>query len=179
MYLIVIVLSSLFGACKKDSVSTDSNDYGNNPRTAVPAGMQGVWMYGNFSMTEYWSQNPADYLGNAFEYAIAFKLNANGTYEQYFTSKNVIGLSVIYHQSLSKGTVEINEATNTMVTHANTAHYKQTQNGQTKEDRDLEKSEMTIHINYKYELKTEENGTKAIYFKINGTGNALGFLKKF
>lgn len=177
--LVAIALSSLFGTCEKDPVQPSPGDYGNGPRTPVSSGMQGNWMYGNFSMTEYWSQNPADYLGNAFEIAIAFKLNANGTYEQYFTSKTVTGTFSTYHQSLTKGTIEINEASKTIITHAHTAHYRQSKNGQTTEDRDLDKSEITATTNYTYELKTEANGTKAIYLRLNGTGNALQFLQKF
>jgi hypothetical protein len=48
-----------------------------------------MWMYGNFSTTEYWSQNPSEYIGNGFTMAMAFKFAAGGTYEQYFTSSSV------------------------------------------------------------------------------------------
>ncbi len=130
-------------------------------------------------MTEYWSQNPADYLGNAFELAIAFNFNANGTYAQYFTSRTTTGTLSTYHQSLSKGTVEIDEAAGTIITHANTAHYKRTENGKTKEDRDLGKSEMTVTTRYTYTVGTDNNGTKALYLKLNGTGDAITFLQKF
>lgn len=169
-----VFFSLLLGACEKDK--TDS--YGDGPKTTVSESFQGMWMYGSFSTTEYWSQNPADYLGNAFELAIAFKFNANGTYEQYFTSRTVTSGISTYHQSLSRGTVEINEASKTIVTHAATAHYKQTKNNQTIQDRDLDKSEITATTTYTYELDTAPNGTKMIKLKLNGTGNALEFLKK-
>lgn len=174
--IFLTLFSYLFGACNKESVS-DNHD--NSPRTEVPAALQGNWMYGNFSMTEYWSQNPADYLGNAVQFAIAFKFNANGTYEQYFTSSTVTGGVVTYNQSVTKGTVEINEAAKTIVTHANSAHYKQTKNGQKVEERDLNKNEITALSNYTYQTGVEGNETKAIYLKLNGTGNALTFLQKF
>jgi hypothetical protein len=172
-----IVCFSLCCSCKKDSVKMPEQ-YGEGPRTAAPPAMQGSWMYGNFSMNEYWSQNPADYLGNAFEFAIAFRLNENGTYEQYFSSRSVVGLTMIYHQSLSKGTIELNPSENSMITHANLAHYKRTVNGITVEDRDLENTEMTLTNHYTYELHTEINGTRAMLLKLNGEGNPLRFLKK-
>lgn len=177
MLLIAIVLSSLFAHCQKDKDS--AGGYGDGPRTDIPSGLQGNWMYGNFSMTEYWSQNPGEYLGNAVQFAIAFKFNANGTFEQYFTSSAVSGTVVTYQQSLTKGTVEINEANHTITTHSNTAHYKRTQNGRTVEERDLKKSEMTVTSSYTYVIGTEPNGTKAIYLKLNGNGEALAFLQKF
>ncbi|MES2773226.1 MAG: hypothetical protein V4722_03530 [Bacteroidota bacterium] len=179
--IILVATLSICGflcACKKDKTTTP-DPYGNGPKTEVPASMQGNWMYGFFSMTEYWSKNPSEYIGNGFELAIAFKFNANGTYEQYFTSRTVTGGISTYHQSLSKGTVEINTSTKTIITHANTAHYKQTKNGQTMEDRDLADSEITKTTTYTFTEGTEPNGTKAIYLKMNGTGNALGFLQKF
>ncbi len=50
---------------------------------------------------------------------------------------------------------------------------KQTRDGQTRGDRDLDAGEITATTNYTYELGTESNGTKAIYLKMNGTGNAI------
>ncbi len=179
-----IILATLFalnsivgGACKKEQpISPDA--YGGGPKTEVPVALEGKWMYGYFSMTEYWSQNPSEYIGNGFEMAIAFNFNTNGTYEQYFTSRTAtLGIST-YHQSLSKGTVEINTADKTITTHAATAHYKQTKNGKTIENRDLNENEITKTIVYTYETGNEPNGTSAIYLKMNGTGNPLAFLKK-
>lgn len=175
--LIAVVLSSLFAHCQKDKNSADG--YGDGPRTNVSAALQGNWMYGNFSMTEYWTQNPGDYLGNAVQFAIAFKFNANGTYEQYFTSSAVSGTVVTYQQSVTKGTLEIDEANHTITTHANAAHYKRTQNGRTVEERDMQKSEMTLKTQYTYTTGNEANGTKAIYLKLNGNGEPLPFLQKF
>lgn len=177
MLLTLFALPVLLGSCEKDK-AIEKDVYGNGPRTSVPGSFQGNWMYGNFSMTEYWRQNPADYIGNAFEIAIAFTFNANGTYDHYFTSKTVSGGIATYHQSVTKGTIEVNEALKTITTHAKSAHYKQTKNGATTENRDLSESEITKTTTYTYELATEANGTKAIYLKLNGTGNALQFLKK-
>lgn len=179
LLLVVALAASHFSACQKKSSSKDNDGYGNGPRTNVSAQLQGNWMYGHFSMTEYWSQNPADYLGNAFQFAIAFRFYSNGTFEQYFTSSTVSGSVVTYQQSVTKGTVEVDETNQTIITHANTAHYKRTKNGQTVEERDLAKSELTEISRYSYELKTENNGTKAIYLKLNNSGNALQFLQKF
>lgn len=176
--LTLLATSVLWGACKKDK-DAESDLYGNGPRTNVPASLQGVWMYGQFSMTEYWSQNPSEYIGNGFEMAIAFNFKANGTFEQYFTSKTAGAGYATYHRSVTKGTVVINEADKTITTYAQSAHYKQTKNGATIEDRDLTESEITKVSRYTYELRTEANGTQAIYLKLNGTGTALPFLKRF
>ncbi|SDE06067.1 hypothetical protein [Niabella drilacis] len=174
----LMAFSSLLGACEKDKTNTP-DAYGDGPKTPVPAVLQGGWMFGNFSTTEYWDRNPSEYIGNGFELAIAFKFNANGTYEQYFTSKTVSGGIATYHQSFTKGTVEINEANKTLITHAHSAHYKQTKNGQTTENRDLTDKEITRTTQYTYEPATEPNGTKVIRLKMNGTADALSFLLKF
>ena len=177
----IIFLTTLLVACgKKDAtVSSTQSPYGNGPRTPVPAELQGNWMYGQFSMTEYWSTDPSTYIGNAFEMAIAFTFHADGTFEQYFTSRTAANGISTYHQSLTKGTVEIDVANQKIITHAHTAHYKRTSNGVTQEDRDMTANEITALTNYTYTVGTEPNGTKAIYLKLNGTGNALSFLQRF
>ncbi len=177
----LFALNGLLAACQKDddNKGNNTNQYGNGPKTNTPAALQGNWMYGNFSMTEYWTQNPSQYLGNGFEMAIAFKFYPNGNYEQYFTSKTANLGVVTYHQSLTKGTVEMNEANKTITTHANYVHYKQTKNGQIIEDRDLNTNEITKLSNYTYETGTEANGTKALHLKMQGTNSALPFLQRF
>lgn len=169
---------TLFTACKKNKPSSNDSGYGNGPRTEVPASLKGNWMFGNFSMTEYWSQNPADYLGNALQYAFAFRFNSNGTYEQYFTSSSVSGGVTTYQQSVTKGTVEVDEENDTITTHAYSAHYKRTRNGQTVEERDLAQNELTITTGYAYTMG-EENGTRAIYLTLDETDEPLTFLQKF
>lgn len=175
-----VICSALFGACQKEKAkNTTAVACAENPRAAVAASLQGNWMYGQFSMTEYWSQNPSDYLGNAFQFAIAFKFNGDGTYEQYFTSSIVSAGFTNYQQSVTKGTVVFDEANKTIKTYACTAHYKKTRNGQTIEERDLAKSEITTLTNYTYTTGVEANGTKAIYLTLSGTNSPLTFLQKF
>ena len=165
----------MLSACKKDK---DNAIPSNLPRTDVPTQLQGSWMYGYFSMTEYWAQNPATYLGNGFEVAIAFKFFPNGTFEQYFTSSTVTAGVKTYHQSFSKGTVEVNVAASTFTTHCASSHYKRTQNGITVEDRDLAGSELNGATKYQF-ANTTDNGTKAVLLTLEGTSNPLKFLQKF
>lgn len=178
LFSILLSCTAFMCSCDKDSPS-GSDPYGDGPRTEVAPALRGTWMYGNFSLTEYWSQNPEEYIDNAYSIAIAFKFNANGTYEHYFTYKSYIGGVATYHQSVTKGIVVVDEANKTITTHAKSARYKQTKNGRTVEDRDLRDEEITKVTNYTYEEKTEPNGTNAIYLKMNGQGEALAFLKKF
>jgi hypothetical protein len=163
-------------ACEKNKSDLDIPE--DSPRTSVPAEVEGNWMYGNFSMTEYWSQDPYSYLGNALQFAIAFKFEANGTYTQYFTSSSVLGGVTTYQQSVTKGTVKVDPVTKTIKTHPHTAHYKRTRNNQVVEERDLSKSELTSASTYTYTTGTETSGTKALYLTLAGTSSPLTFLKK-
>lgn len=174
----MLAASALMGSCEKEK-TPGNNEYGDGPRSDLPAALQGNWMYGSFSMTEYWNQNPADYIGNAFELAMAFKFNRTGTYDHYFTSKTISGGIATYHQSLTRGTMVVNENEKTITTHAQSAHYKQTKNGSIIENRALSENEITRTTMYTYELRVEPNGTKSVYLKMNGSGNALPFLQKF
>lgn len=171
---LAVLLSMGCVGCEKNG--QDSTD--NLPVSDVPAGLRGTWMYGFFSLTEYWSQNPSEYLGNGFEMAIAFKFEANGTFTQYFTSSYVSGGVRTYMQSVSKGTVVVNEATHSFTTYTKSAHYKSTRNGQTVEERDLAKSELSGPTGYTYEYTTENNGAKSIQLKMQGTSSPLPFIQK-
>lgn len=161
-------------ACKKDSLPSPEN----LPRTTVPAELKGAWMYGYFSMTEYWTTNPSTYLGPAVQFAVAFQLEENGSYTHYFTSSTVTGGIATYQQSVTKGTLEIDPASQTIKMHAAMAHYKRTRSNQVLEERDLAKKEITPVTTYKYTTGTESSGTKALYLTLNGTTSPLTFLKK-
>jgi hypothetical protein len=146
--------------------------------TTIPADVQGTWMYGNFSTTEYWSKAPATYLGNALTFAIAFAFHADGTYDQYFTSSSVLGGIATYHQSFTKGRFTVNAEDHTITTIPSFSHYKRTKMGKTEEDRDMRPSEIAGSTTYTYKKSTEPNGTEAIRLTIQGTNSPLTFLKK-
>lgn len=74
--------------------------------------------------------------------------------------------------------MEVDEENGTITTHAYSAHYKRTRNGQTVEERDLAQNELTITTGYAYTMG-EENGTRAIYLTLDETDEPLTFLQKF
>ena len=173
---ITVLFSSLLMSCEVDNIKAE---YGNGPKTEVPMSIQGSWMFGQFSMTEYWSQDPASYAGNALQLAIAFKFNDNGTYEQYFTSGTTSSTGQTYQQSVTKGTLEVNASARTITTHAHSSKYRRTVNGKIVEDREMGQNEITKDNTYKYTLDTEANGTRVINLTIDGTNSTLPFQKKF
>jgi hypothetical protein len=174
LMMVFTIMLTTFG-CTKDKAGADSFT---TPSAKVPAALQGNWMYGNFSITEYWNQYPGDYLGNAFQVGIAFRFFENGTYEQYFTSSSVLSGITTYHQSVTKGTVVVDTISQTITVYPGKAHYKRTKNRQTEEDRDLAKSELSGATTYDYTTGAESNGTSAIYLTLQGTNSPLTFLKK-
>ncbi|MBA4850366.1 hypothetical protein [Emticicia sp. BO119] len=173
---ITLLVSSLLMGCEVNEIKAE---YGNGPKTEVPMGIQGSWMFGQFSMTEYWSQDPATYTGNALQLAIAFKFNDNGTYEQYFTSGSTTSTGQTYQQSVTKGTIEVNASARTITTHAYASKYRRTVNGKVVEDRQLNENEIAKDNIYYYTLDTETNGTRVINLTIEGTNSTLPFQKKF
>ncbi len=78
------------------------------PRTEVPANMVGQWLYGTFSMIDYWKYD-GSYVGNAFELSTAFDFKKNGEAEFYFiaggTTYGCINQAFVY----KKGTVEFSD----------------------------------------------------------------------
>lgn len=167
-----LTLSLAFVACEKDEDIPKGF-----PRSEVPAELQGRWMYGKFSMTEYWSQNPSSYLGNALTFAIAFKFNKNGTYEQYFTSSSVMAGVTTYHQSVTTGTMVIDPVAKTIRTHGHKSHYRRTRGGVVEEERDLNSFEIDVDY-YTYTSGVEPSDAKAMYITLKGTASPLTFVQQ-
>lgn len=172
-FLLMIALVSAMISCSKSNA-----DVPNTPRTDVPAEIRGNWMHGFFSMTEYWSQDPSEYLGPGVEMAFAFTFNADGTFTQYFTAGTVMNGVQTYQQSVSKGTVEVDAVNKMIKTHATQVHYRRTVGGQVAEDRDMRKDEYDPNDTYTYTTGTEPNGTEALYLTLEGTSDPLTFLRK-
>src|SRR4051794_24028939 len=143
LFLVAIVCATM--ACSKSDSNTPEG-----PRTNVPKELEGNWMFGNFSMTEYWDQYPGDYIGNGLELAFAFTFNADGTFTQYFTGSSVMNGVQTYQQSVSKGTVEIDPINKVIKTHTSHVHYRRTVGRQVEEDRDLNKNEYKPDDKYTY-----------------------------
>ena len=162
-------------SCKKSE--TTPRIPADMPRTDVPAALQGSWLHGEFSLTEYWSTDPSTYLGNGLEFAFAFTFKNDGTYVQYFTSSSVMNGVTTYHQSVTYGTVEIDEATKTIKTHPSSSHYKRTTNGTIQEDRDMRLDELHLST-YEYTTGNEPNGTSALYLTLENTTEPFTFLKQ-
>jgi len=180
--LLLLTLATFIGAtaCEKDTIDPQvpGDITSGLPHTKVPADLKALWMYGNFSTTEYWSQNPSTYVGNALQFAIAFKFEENGTYTHYFTSSSVLGGISTYQQSVTKGTVEIDVASKTIKLHPASAHYKRTRSNQVLEERDLAKEEISAGSSFTYTTGVEPSGTRALYLTLNGTSQPLTFLLK-
>jgi hypothetical protein len=78
----LLFCSFLFSGCdlfKKDQDPQPA------PKAVVPENLAKKWLYGNFSMTEFWTTTGA-HVGNAFELAVAFDFKPDGTTEFYFIS---------------------------------------------------------------------------------------------
>ena len=173
--LLAVAIATTTIACSKSESGPGIPD---GPKTNVSEELTGTWMYGNFSMTEYWRQDPSEYLGNGLQMAFAFTFNSNGTYTQYFTSSSVMSGVITYQQSVTEGTVEVNTTSKTIITHPSKVHYKRTSNGQVVEERDVTKDEVSGNTSYTYTTGTESKGTKALYLTLAGTSDPLTFLKQ-
>ena len=79
--LIIILMAVItLASCKKDEIDPG---IGSPDFSEAPDEMVGQWLYGTFSMTEFWGYD-GSYQGNAFEMSVAFDFTDNGEYEMYF-----------------------------------------------------------------------------------------------
>ena len=161
--LFLPILLVVFFSCKKDDTGSPSNTPPGGSTT--PSEAVGDWLYGSFSMTEFWGYD-GSYLGNAFELSVAFTFNADGSYEQFFISQaNNYGCST---QALSfyKGYVTFTDSSFT--THPSEGHFKGFYSclPSSNFDRDAEQSELTVQTYY-YEMETDSNGKEWMVVRFN------------
>ena len=124
LFFSIAFIASLFSACSKKG-GAGNGDYGNNPRSKVPAELVGgYWQAGTFSMTQY-SNYDGSYAGNANEISTGYKfINANGDAEQYFyyTSTSYYCRDQIL--GYRKGTVVFDEQAKTFKFYAVSGNYR-------------------------------------------------------
>jgi hypothetical protein len=162
LLLLPILMVVLF-SCKKTHMGDPSTTPPDGSTT--PAAAVGDWLYGTFSMTEFWAYD-GSYLGNAFELSVAFTFNADGSYEEFFISQaNNYGCST---QALSyyKGYVTFTDSSFT--THPVQGEYKGFYSclPSSNFDRDALESELEVQTYY-YTFETDSNGKKWMVVRFN------------
>jgi len=173
MKKLLFALSSLLlfsTGCETDSVVAPSGH--------VPSEAVGQWMYGSFSMSDFWSYNGA-YQGKPFELAVVFDFKNNGTYEQYFVASTMDYSSCRTEAfTYEKGTVKFDEADGSFTTKATEGRYRGFYSCYPSKniDRKMETSELKEKTYY-YEVKTGSNGKPNIVVRFNkGDANTSTFL---
>lgn len=122
----LISASTLTACSKKDSGgSGGSGDYGDLPRSKVPAELVGgYWQAGSFSMNHY-NDYDGSYAGQAFEISTGYKfINADGDAEQYFYYTNTGYYCRDQILGFRKGTVVFDEQAKTFRFYAVSGNYR-------------------------------------------------------
>jgi hypothetical protein len=189
-FLSFLVLIALFSctstACsKKDSTDKPGGgggDYGNNPRSKVPADLVGGYFQaGSFSMSQY-SNYDGSYAGQAYEIATGYKfVNDKGDAEEYFYYTNTSYYCRYQVLGYRKGTVVFDEQNKTFKFYAASGNYRRYDNCGSQSPDYGEKKQYgadDIYPKYKVEYSNysivKENGKT--FWKISyDDGSALEF----
>ncbi|MBO0930259.1 hypothetical protein [Fibrella aquatilis] len=152
-------------SCKKDGAADVQP--GSNPGGSLPTAVVGKWMYGSFSMADFWTYN-GTYAGKPFELAVVFDFKANGTYEKYFVSSARDYSCRTEAFTYEKGIVKFSEADGSFTCTPTEGKYRGFYSCVPSRniDRSMEKSEMKVQTYY-YELKTGSNGKPTIVVRFN------------
>lgn len=184
LFFSIAILSMSFSACSKKD-SSDTGDYGDHPRSKVPAELVGgYWQVGSFSMSQY-SNYDGSYAGQAFEIATGYKfLNDKGDAEEYFyyTSTGYYCRDQIL--GYRKGTVVFDEQAKTFQFYAASGNYRRFDACGTSQSpdfgvkkeytsKDLYPEYKAIHDNYTI---VKENG-KTIWRVMYDDGSKLDYTK--
>ncbi len=123
MALNVAILGTSFTSCSKKS--SGGGDFGDNPRSKVPAELVGgYWQAGSFSMTQF-SNYDGSYAGQAFEISTGYKfINDKGDAEEYFYYTNTSYYCRDQILGYRKGTVVFDQQAKTFKFYAVSGNYR-------------------------------------------------------
>ena len=170
LLFLLLAVAALSTGCKKDA---DVQPGGHVDEQAV-----GKWMYGSFSMSDFWSYDGRN-LGKPFELAVVFDIKANGTYEQYFvaSTRDYAGCRTEAF-TYEKGRVDFNEADGSFTTTPTEGKYRGFYSCIPSKNinRPMERSELKPKTYY-YELKTGSNRQTNLVVRFErGSENTSTFL---
>lgn len=129
IFILLASISCTSTACSKkdssDNPGSSGEDYGNNPRSKVPAELAGGYFQaGSFSMSQY-SNYDGSYAGQAFEIATGYKfVNDKGDAEEYFYYTNTGYYCRDQILGYRKGTVVFDEQNKTFKFYAASGNYR-------------------------------------------------------
>jgi hypothetical protein len=120
-----------FASCKKDTTKNndtggvDTGEYGNHPRSTVPASLAAQWVYGSFSLSSVVNNNGTW----SSEYSLTYVLETNGTCREYFQYSSMPSYGMLIQvRGLRKGTVVVDAANKTIKFYAAAGWYDERRN---------------------------------------------------
>jgi hypothetical protein len=118
--LLAVVLAS---ACEKTNDSDDKL-IRDTPRSQVPGELLGKWLNGTFSMSNWYSYDGKQYLGNPYTRSSAFDFKKNGEAEFFQVIKTFNGMCSTEGFTTLKGTVQFNESNRSFTFHPQSGNYR-------------------------------------------------------
>lgn len=79
------------------------------PRAKIPTDLQGKWLNGTFSMSNWWTYDGKKYVGNPYTRSVAFNFPKKGEPEFFLIIKTHTGYCSTEAFTYQKGTVTFNE----------------------------------------------------------------------
>jgi len=106
MGLIAVMLAT---ACEKTS-EADEILIPDTPRSEVPAELTGKWQNGTFAMSNWWSYDGKQYLGNPYSRSTAFDFSKNGDVNFFQVIKTFTGTCSTEGFTTYNGSVKFDNA---------------------------------------------------------------------
>lgn len=105
-------------------VLTLAGAWRSRPAEKIPAELEGKWLNGTFSMSEWWSYDGKKYLGNPYTRSVAFNFSKAGESEFFLIIKTNSGYCTTEGFTYQKGKVVFNEAEHSFSFQPTTGNYR-------------------------------------------------------
>jgi hypothetical protein len=123
----IFLLSFCMAAVIAVACSKKGNDdvvVPNTPRSEVPDELTGKWLNGTFSMSNWWSYDGKNYLGNPYSRSTAFTFLKNGDAEFFQVIKTFNGSCATEGFTYFKGTVKLDAVNHSLTFYPQKGNYR-------------------------------------------------------
>ncbi|TDH26417.1 hypothetical protein EXU57_09980 [Segetibacter sp. 3557_3] len=169
-FLVVVLLT----ACEKTDGAEDVL-IPNTPKSEVPNELTGKWQNGTFAMSNWWSYDGKQYLGNPYTRSTAFSFQKNGDMEFFQVIKTFTGTCSTEGFTTYKGTVKFDHANQSFTMYPQSGNFRGFYScaSGSNFNRPVKKEELKPTTFY-WSTETDSNGQKWMVIKFDQQASSQG-----
>lgn len=168
--LLAVVLAT---SCEKDDA--DEILVKDTPRSETPDALVGKWLNGTFAMSNWWTYDGKNYVGNPYSRSTAFNFSKNGDAEFFLVIKTHTGTCSTEGFTYMKGTVKFDNTNQSFTFYPQRGNYRgfYSCSSGSNFDRTATRDELTPSVYY-WTKETDTNGQQWLVIRFSADPGTAG-----